>query len=134
MSQIFVDTSAILPVLDRDAAKHPAVSQIWNQLLMDDNVLLVSTNYVLLESFTLLQNRWGMQAVTTFHDDILPVMEIEWVNESLHERGISAMLIANRRKLSLVDCVSFEICWRRGIDVVLAIDQHFVEQGFTCLA
>ena len=133
MNQVFVDTSAILPVLDKDAAKHVAARQLWNRLIMDDDVLLVSTNYVLLESFALLQNRLGMQAVIALHDDILPSLIIEWIDSSIHQRGIAAMLVANRRQLSLVDCVSFETCWRRGIDLVLAFDRHFVEQGFTLL-
>ena len=33
-----------------------------------------------------------------------------------------------------VDCISFETARRLGINTVFAFDQHFVEQGFTCLS
>jgi predicted nucleic acid-binding protein len=44
--------------------------------------------------------------------------------------AISALLAAGRRKLSLVDCTSFEIMRSLGIKTVFAFDSHFVEQGF----
>ncbi len=41
------------------------------------------------------------------------------------------MLAANRRQLSLVDCVSFAAMRELGIEHYFAFDQHFDEQGFT---
>ncbi len=45
----------------------------------------------------------------------------------------SALLAANRRQLSLVDCVSFVVCRQRQLEQVFAFDTHFSEQGFFCL-
>jgi predicted nucleic acid-binding protein len=45
----------------------------------------------------------------------------------------SALLTANRRQLSLVDCVSFEMMRRLGIKTAFTYDRHFSEQGFECL-
>jgi len=36
-----------------------------------------------------------------------------------------------RKKLSLVDCVSFNLMRRLGVKKVFAFDPHFKEQGFT---
>jgi predicted nucleic acid-binding protein len=82
----------------------------------------------------LIQNRLGMAAVKAFEDNIVPLLRIEWVDESLHRAGVAAMLTANRRQLSLVDCLSFETVRRLNIDTVFTFDQHFAEQGFTCLS
>jgi predicted nucleic acid-binding protein len=44
---------------------------------------------------------------------------------------VAALLTANRRELSLVDCVSFEVMRRRDITSAFAIDTDFSKQGFT---
>jgi predicted nucleic acid-binding protein len=44
--------------------------------------------------------------------------------------AMSALLAANRRTLSLVDCTSFEIMRESGLDTVFTFDAHFSEQGF----
>src|SRR4030042_4090599 len=105
---IFVDTSAFYALLDRDDANHSKAKMAWSTTLHPENVI-VTTNYVLVESFALIQHRLGLEAVRGFTEDVLPVIGVEWVKESVHRAGVSALLAASRRKLSLVDCVSFEI-------------------------
>jgi predicted nucleic acid-binding protein len=129
---VFVDTSAFLAVLDADDANHNRVRPIWEDLITRE-VRLVCTNYILLETFALVQNRLGMDAVRTFQNDILPIVSVEWIDETTHRAGVSALLTANRRRLSLVDCTSFETMRRLGINRAFALDQHFVAQGFECL-
>ncbi|NJN81851.1 MAG: VapC toxin family PIN domain ribonuclease, partial [Caldilineaceae bacterium] len=72
--------------------------------------------------------------VQDLYENIAPILDVQWVDESLHQAGVSALLTANRRQLSLVDCVSFEACRRLGIRNVFAFDQHFSEQGFHLLS
>ncbi len=40
---------------------------------------------------------------------------------------------AGRRQLSLVDCVSFEVMRRIGLNRAFCLDPHFEEQGFEVL-
>ena len=42
------------------------------------------------------------------------LIEIVWVDEVIHRAAQHALLVSNRRSLSLVDCVSFEILRRYG--------------------
>jgi predicted nucleic acid-binding protein len=74
-----------------------------------------------------------MKAVQIFHERVVPLLTVEWITKPLHQAGLTAFLSANRRKLSLVDCTSFETMRQLNIDTAFAFDQHFVEQGFTCL-
>jgi uncharacterized protein len=46
---------------------------------------------------------------------------------------MSAVLSAGRRKLSLVDCTSFEIMRQHAVRTAFAFDSHFEEQGFELL-
>jgi predicted nucleic acid-binding protein len=75
-----------------------------------------------------------MEAVITFQNDVMPVLVILWVDEELHRRAVSALLTANRRRLSLVDCASFESMRQVGLRQVFAFDTHFTEQGFEVLS
>ena len=130
--RIFVDTSAVFALLDRDDSNHKKAIKVWSSLLDPENIL-VSSNYILVESFALIQHRLGIKAVSAFQEDILPVINIEWIDSGVHRSGVSALLAASRRKLSLVDCTSFEIMRNSGIKTVFTFDSHFKEQGFSCM-
>jgi len=75
----------------------------------------------------------GLEAVTDFQRDVVPLLSLEWVDENYHEAGLAAVLTAKRRNLSLVDCVSFEVMRRNRVKNVLTFDKHFGEHGFHCL-
>lgn len=129
---VFIDTSAFLAVLDCDDAHHTKAKQTWHRLLDSDDSLTTS-NYVLVETFALLQNRIGMEAARVFQEDVVPVLNVLWVDEAIHMAGMSALLTAKRRKLSLVDCVSFESMRQCGARTAFTFDGHFKEQGFDCI-
>ena len=75
----------------------------------------MTTNYVLVETYTLAQRRLGQAAVRVLADDMLPMAEVEFVGRDAHDRAVAALIAANRRDLSLVDAVSFDVMRRRGI-------------------
>ena len=125
----FVDTSAIYAILDRSDANHEAAKACWFALL-ESNAEMFTTNYVVVESCALAQSRLGLDAVRSISEEVLPVMEIVWVDEPTHSMAMAALLAAQRRKLSLVDCVSFAVSRLRGSQLAFAFDQHFVEEGF----
>jgi uncharacterized protein len=77
--------------------------------------VFVTNNYVLLETTALLQHRPGVAAVRALQEDIVPVLQIDWISEEEHGAGVEAMLAAARRKLSLLDCVSFQTMRRHGL-------------------
>jgi predicted nucleic acid-binding protein len=129
---VFVDTSALLPILNQDDADFPQALRIWERLATEQAVLMTS-NYVLVESMALIQNRLGMEAVRDLQESFVPLFQIVWVTEALHQMGVAALLAASRRQLSLVDCVSFAVCRQRQVEQVFAFDEHFSQQGFSCL-
>jgi len=126
---VFVDTSAFFAVIDSDDDNHAAGAQTW-KLLLESGVSLVTSSYVLVETAALLQNRLGMPAVRLFQQDIVPLLSVEWINADQHHAGMEAVIAASRKKLSLVDCVSFQIMRRLGIRGAFCFDGHFPEQGF----
>ena len=129
---VFVDTSALVALLDASEAKHAACGRVWRKLLQDD-AGLVTSNYVMVETYALAQRRLGLDAVRWLTADFLPLLTVDWVDEFVHAAGLASVLTANRRDLSLVDCVSFEITRRRDINRAFALDSDFSKQGFTVL-
>jgi predicted nucleic acid-binding protein len=131
--RIFIDTSALLAVLDADDAYHSKAGAKWKLLIEDDSVLICS-NYILLETIALLQHRFGIDAVRTFQEDVVPILTVEWIDVDLHETAILSVLAAGRKKLSLVDCTSFALMRKLGLRSAFTFDKHFQEQGFEALA
>jgi predicted nucleic acid-binding protein len=129
---IFVDTSALYAVLDRDDEHHPAAKATWEKLLVDDVPLLV-TNYIVVETTTLLQHRLGLAAVRVLCGDILPILDIHWISDTDHLHAQHALLASDRRTLSLVDCSSFHVMRSRLVRTAFAFDPRFREQGFDVL-
>jgi len=128
-NQVLIDTSAFYAVLDRDDNHHPQARGVWAGLL-DRGAALVTTNYIVVETCALVQNRLGLDAVRTFSQDMLAVVEVRWIGPELHASAMLALLTANRRKLSLVDCANFLAMRAGGIRRVFAFDRHYLEQGF----
>ncbi len=130
--RVFIDTSAFYALLDRDDESHRKAKNSWADLLNNDDTL-VTNNCVLVETFALIQHRLGLNAVRGFQNDILPLVNIEFVVPELHRSGVSAFLAASRRNLGLVDCVSFEMMRTLEVKTAFTFDPHFKEQGFNTL-
>jgi len=129
---VFLDTSAILAVLNGDDQNHQEADAIWRALLTAEEALL-STNYVLVETFALVQRRLGMDAVRAVEQDVVPLLTIHWLDAAVHRASMSSWLEASRRGLSLVDCVSFKVMKRHEVRRAFAFDGHFEEQNLEVL-
>lgn len=129
---VFVDTSALLALLDADDANHARAEEVFVGLRAGDETLVCS-NYVLIETFALVQHRFGIDAARIFQESFFPLLAVEWVDEDIHLAGVTGVLTAARRKLSLVNCVSFSLMRKLGVRKAFTFDRHFDEQGFVCL-
>jgi predicted nucleic acid-binding protein len=131
--KVFVDTSAFYAVLDRSDANHAAAAGVWKRLL-ETQCELLTHNYVLVEACALIQHRLGSAALRAFMEDIIPLFQLEWINEVRHRRAADMVLVAARKKLSLVDCASFVVMQETATSEVFCFDRHFSEQGFRAVS
>ena len=127
--KVFVDSSAILGGLNSADDWHGPATRAWEKLL-GETTLLVTTNYVVVESFAVIQGWLGVPAVRSFLEEIVPTLRVEWVDEDTHRVASAALLAAGRRGLSLVDLCSFETMRRLGIRSAFTFDRHFRQYGF----
>jgi len=128
---IFLDTSAIYALADRRDPHHDLAKERF-QALLDVGEEVLTHNYVLVEAMALVQSRLGLEAAVRLAEDCR-AFRVEWVDEATHEEAIRRLARSAKRRVSLVDQVSFLVMRRRGVRVVLAFDSDFEEAGFQIL-
>ena len=126
---IFVDTSALFAVIDHDDHQHDSAFAEWRNLVQAGEHL-VTSNYIVVELFSLVQSRLGFPAAREIESDMLPLLDVVWIDQETHDVALRTVLVTGRRNLSLVDCSSFEVMRRKGLRTAFALDKHFKEQGF----
>jgi uncharacterized protein len=125
---IFVDTSALYALADRADANHGEARRRFSALLKTAEPLLTH-NYVLVESIALIQNRIGIAAALELARTA-DNFEVEWVDTKLHHQAVRALARSPKRRINLVDQVSFLVMRSRDVEIALAFDQDFVREGF----
>jgi uncharacterized protein len=129
---VFIDTSALIALTDNDDSHHERALATWGQIT-EAGERRMTSNYVVLETTALLGRRFGIEIVGDFYSEVLPVLDVHWVDEELHSQGLAILLAAGLRDLSLVDYVSFQLMRRLGLGTAFAFDRHFVQQAFRCI-
>ena len=130
MSAVFVDTSGLVALLNTADEHHARAERTFSHLRARQ-APLVSTSYVLVETYALLGRRLGLDAMRSFRADFAPLVDVVWVDEALHNAGLDLLLDRRKRLLSLVDAVSFVTMSRRSLSEAFAFDPHFEQEGFS---
>ena len=126
-TSIFVDTSAFYALADRTDRLHsPAV-----RFVETNERLLVTSNFVVHETVTLLRMRLGHAAAVAFgrrllREGLTPVIPITMRDE------LKAWIFFQRygdKRFSFTDCTSFALMKRLGIPAAFAFDEDFRRLG-----
>jgi len=129
MSRVFIDTSAILALLIASDKAHHAAAVAFERLCAWE-AALVTSSYILVETYALLGRRVGMDAVKEFRDDFAPLLDIVWIDSQLQEKALDLWMRRSSRALSLVDAASFVVMRNERIDDAFTYDRHFTQEGF----
>lgn len=127
--KVFVDTSAFYALMDRSDKNYEQAAGLWKYLVEKD-LYLNTSNYVIVETLAILQSRLGFEAANLWYRDVLSLAEVLWIEGSIHNLAHELWLGLGRRKLTFVDCVSFATMRHYKIEKVFVFDRHFEEQGF----
>lgn len=130
MTAVFADTSALLALLNAEDRDHGRAAGAFGALRAR-RAAIVTTSYVLVETYALIGRRLGLDAVRSFRADFAPLLDVIWVDDALHDAGLDLLLKRHRRLLSLVDAVSFVAMRRQGLSEAFAFDPHFEQEGFS---
>lgn len=131
MNPVFVDTSFFKAFIDPNDDFYPQAKVLWKQLI-ETHTPLITTNYILDETFTLIRVRCNLpRALELRH--VLFTHDINMrVERVLIEDDAAAWdwFEKNWSKLSFTDCVSFAVMKRLELTDVATFDQHFAKAGF----
>ena len=122
---MMVDTGAWYAVADRSDRHHLAGRRFY--LEQAPLASLVTTDLVVAETWTLLSAHLGRTAALTFwqtlRDTRTPIVTIDPVDLESAWHIVQAF---PDQTFSFVDCTTFAVMQRLGIDEVFAFDQHFL--------
>jgi predicted nucleic acid-binding protein len=126
VTRVFVDTSALLTLLDRADPRHQAAHETFAGLADAD---LVTHGYVVAESLAVARRRFGVDGAIALLDDMLPVVRLLPVEPELHAGAQARYRASLPSGVSFVDRVSFAVIERDQVDAAFTMDQDFEVTG-----
>lgn len=130
--RLFIDTSALYAIMDAGDDFHDRAKDYFSEIVEKD-IVLNSSDYIIVETIALVQNRLGINAARLFINNILPVVNLYYIDKSIHDIAINNLLSLPGSKISMVDFTSFKIMRNLEIDSIFTFDRHFKKQGFEIL-
>lgn len=131
MRSAFVDTSAWFAATNSTSARHPAVVAE----LKAHRGRLVSSNFVVHETVTLIRRRLGWQAARDFGERaragrIARMVDITSADE---QAAWDIFVRYHDHVFSFTDCTSFALMQRLGLTTAITLDADFRTFGLHCL-
>ncbi|MFM8809682.1 MAG: type II toxin-antitoxin system VapC family toxin [Chthoniobacterales bacterium] len=129
--RLFVDTAGWMACADRNDPAH-ARSVAVRDAKLRAGFLLVTTDYVLDETLTLLRLRLGLGAARDWWEGISrsPRVIVAEVDAELRDRAMEWFFRYEDKDFSFTDCTSFAFMRQEKIREVLTTDRHFRQAGF----
>jgi predicted nucleic acid-binding protein len=129
--RVFVDTGAWYALQVQDDEWHqPAVDAM--RALVGGPHVLVTTNHIVGETYTLLRIACGHSAALRFLDGLEESRRLArvFVSAELETRAYRILRQYADQEFSFVDATSFAVMRRDRIRHALAFDRHFAAAGF----
>lgn len=89
---------------------------------------------VVVKAPALIRRRLPWAASERLIDGILPVVDVEPVDDELYTTALAAYRRANSARVSLVDHASFALMRSLGVRRAFAYDDDFARKGFQLVA
>ena len=131
MKPLFVDTSGWMACVDAaDPASERAIA-VRNDSLRHGRTL-ITTDYVVDETLTLLRVRLGLKVAEMWWREIdeSALLRWEWIDAERAERARREFFRQDDKAYSFTDCTSMVVMHELKLKQVLTTDQDFARMGF----
>jgi predicted nucleic acid-binding protein len=127
---IFVDTSAFLAIENRRDTHHDRALNFRDNCLKTGQTL-VTSDYVLDESYTIIRLRAGHNVAIQFGEALRTsqLLHIEYITPEIIEEAWRLFKAFADHDFSFTDCTSFALMERLHINNAFTFDAHFREYG-----
>ena len=134
VKRLFVDTAGWMMMADGEDPIHAAASAARDTWLKQGGILL-TTDFVLDETLTLLRVRLGLDAAERWWEqiDASPRVAWEWIDPERAEKARRWFFRWRDKSFSFTDCTSFVVMKELRIRIALTSDRHFIQAGFESL-
>lgn len=128
---LFVDTSGWMAMADAADPAHEASRRERDSCLEGEGIL-VSTDYVIDETLTLIRVRLGLHAASVWWAQIDASSRIRWerIDASRAEKARTQFFAWTDKDFSFTDCTSFVVMEELNLHSALTTDHHFSQAGF----
>lgn len=133
--RLFVDTSAWIALTNEDDQNHALAQRFYESDCKSGTRRLITTDFILSETLTFLRYRFGVHIAEKFwmaynqavHNGLVELFSID---EETFSEAIDLFFKYRDQKFSVVDCTSFALIQKLGIEAVSAFDRDFLIMGF----
>jgi predicted nucleic acid-binding protein len=134
MKGVFVDTAGWMACADASDPSHASSSKARDTAL-EQGALLVTTDYVMDETLTLIRMRLGLPAARAWLQQVEGSSRLrwEWVGMERAEKARKAFFRFRDKSYSFTDCTSLVVMQELRLKQVLTTDRHFRQMGFQVL-
>ena len=134
MKAVFVDTAGWMACADEADPAHQRARQARDATLEAGNVL-VTTDYVIDETLTLIRVRLGLPAAKSWWSQLEGSSRLrwEWIGETRAEKARHLFFRYRDKSYSFTDCTSFVVMKEFKLKQALTTDRHFRQMGFDVL-
>lgn len=130
--KVFIDTSAIYALLNLKDENHTKAVNYY-EILKKKNAIIITTNYIIDETYTLLMIRKGQEFAVDFIDKLRITFNIFYIEKTDDDQAIEILKKYIDKNFSFTDAVSFHIMKSNNIKTAFAFDKHFIQAGFKTL-
>jgi len=131
---VFVDTAGWMACADGADPAH-ARARTARDAALAAGRLLVTTDYVVDETLTLLRMRLGLPAAEAWWSQIEASSRVrwQWVDAARAEKARAVFFRHRDKDYSFTDCTSFVVMRELRLKEALTTDRHFRQAGFQAL-
>lgn len=134
MKAVFIDTAGWMACADRADPAHVACCTIRDSTLEAGHAL-ITTDYVVDETLTLIRFRLGLDAAEAWWRQIDLSSRVRWerIDSDRFERARHLFLQYRDKELSFTDCTSVAVMRELKLTQVITTDRHFQQIGLQML-
>lgn len=130
--KIFVDTAAWLALNDRSDQFHSLAVEKFASIRVG-RISLVTSDYILDESITIIRSRVSHRAAVAFGQSILGSTVVDLMPITSDDRLVAWEIFRkyDDKEFSFTDCASFAVMRKLRLKTAFTFDSHFSQMGFT---
>lgn len=134
MTALFVDTAGWMACADGSDPAHEACRAARDTALRSGRAL-VTTDYVVDETLTLIRLRLSLPAAETWWRQVDASQRVRWerIDATRFDRALELLFRHRDKDYSFTDCTSFALMRELRLTSVLTTDKHFKQMGFDVL-